>query len=337
MRPLVSLILLALAPTLTNGQETTPELIVKGLKNPTSVAIQPKTGHVFVADSGHLKVIRVIDGKSEDVITDFPDGIYQNGKSYPAGPLAITFLDQNTLVVSSEPAPPSKPQLQLFNVPAAGADPIQSSDATSQMNLPDDKTPPNLGGFYDILKTTSAIFVPCQVSEQKGWIAKADLATGQLTNFNLAFPTQGVADAQIPFAAAMSPEGFLAVAQVGKPQSDTNSQLTFYDNQGKFLQSFNTQLTGVIGLAYGPQRGRLFVVDFNAKDDSMGGLYKIVADGKEACKSILIAELEKPTSLAFATNGDLYVTIFGGGTGEGEQPSGSLIKFTGLDQQPKKK
>ncbi len=48
------------------------ETILSDLDNPSGVAIQPETGAVFVSNSGASQVIKVVDGKSEPVITDFP-------------------------------------------------------------------------------------------------------------------------------------------------------------------------------------------------------------------------------------------------------------------------
>ena len=47
------------------------ETVAEGLTVPCCVAIQPGTGHVFVADSAAGRVVRIVDGKVEDVIVDF--------------------------------------------------------------------------------------------------------------------------------------------------------------------------------------------------------------------------------------------------------------------------
>ncbi len=47
------------------------ETILSELDNPCGIAIQPETGVVFISDSGASKVIKVVDGKAETVITDF--------------------------------------------------------------------------------------------------------------------------------------------------------------------------------------------------------------------------------------------------------------------------
>ena len=37
-------------------------VVLEGLHNPTGLAKQPGTGHIFVADSGTAKVVRIVDG-----------------------------------------------------------------------------------------------------------------------------------------------------------------------------------------------------------------------------------------------------------------------------------
>ena len=65
------------------------EVVSEGLYNPCGVAVQPETGHVFVADSGNLKVVRIVDGKPQDVIVDFGTDVYGKGPKYQVGPLGI--------------------------------------------------------------------------------------------------------------------------------------------------------------------------------------------------------------------------------------------------------
>ena len=56
---------------IANCQDATFEVVLEGLNNPTSVAVQPGTGVVFIADSGAQRIIRVVDGLAEEVITGF--------------------------------------------------------------------------------------------------------------------------------------------------------------------------------------------------------------------------------------------------------------------------
>ena len=63
------------------------------------MAIQPETGHVFVAESGALKVVRIVDGESEDVVVGFSKDYTGKSPIYEIGPLSLLFLDRDTLLI----------------------------------------------------------------------------------------------------------------------------------------------------------------------------------------------------------------------------------------------
>ena len=73
--------------------------VLTGLNNPSGIAIQPETGTVFIADSGNLQVVKLVDGKAEPAIIEFPKDVYGKGPKVNIGPLGLAFLDKNTLVV----------------------------------------------------------------------------------------------------------------------------------------------------------------------------------------------------------------------------------------------
>ena len=75
------------------------EILLDQLNHPCGVAIQPETGHVFVAESGGARVVRVVDGKAQPVIVDFPLDVYGKGPQYKIGPLGLAFAGKNVLVV----------------------------------------------------------------------------------------------------------------------------------------------------------------------------------------------------------------------------------------------
>src|SRR3990172_7637251 len=76
------------------------EVVVKNLKNPCGIAIQPNTGHVFV--SSRFGVYRYIPATTPTAkheapieIAGYPDAIdvYGKGPMYDIGPLGLAFLD----------------------------------------------------------------------------------------------------------------------------------------------------------------------------------------------------------------------------------------------------
>ena len=329
-----------LIPNLTFGQDKVEvKTVVERLNNPCGIAIQPETGHVFVSDSGALRVVRIVDGKAEPVITGFPKDNYGKGPIYDIGPLGLVFIDKNTLVVGGGGKPDGEEMLRVYKIPAAGAAPIDATQMHGDpKTLPANGEVVGEGNFYGLAKGSQGIFVTCNGDDGKGWISLAKINEGKVSNFERKIATKKATKVDAPVAITISPEGFLAVGQMGEITLAGDSLLTFYDEDGKKLENFKTDLFDITGLAYGPKRGRLFATDFRWLDTEQGGLYKIIAikDNYEKCKPQKIVSLKKPTALAFHPNGDLYITLAGNpveGTGK---PNGKLVMIKGLDAEPKK-
>ena len=313
--------------------------IVERLNNPCGIAIQPETGHVFVSDSGALRVIRIVDGKAEPVITGFPKDNYGKGPVYDIGPLGLVFIDKNTLAVGGGGKLDGEEMLRVYKIPAAGAAPIDASQMHgAPQTLPANGKVVGEGNFYGLAKGNQGIFVTCNGDDEKGWISLAKISDGKITNFDRKIATKEATKVDAPVAITVSPEGFLAVGQMGEITLAGDSLLTFYDENGQKLENFKTDLFDITGLAYGPKRGRLFATDFRWLDTDQGGLYKIIAikDNYEKCKPQKIVSLKKPTALAFHPNGDLYSTLAGNSVEGNGKPDGKLIMIQGLDAEPKK-
>jgi len=103
--------------------------------------------------------------------------------------------------------------------------------------------------------------------------------------------------------------------------------LTFYDSvTGDMMANFETGLSDITGLAYGP-RGRLFATDFAWADTTQGGMFRIIAKYNKKKQGIAvekIVDLDKPTALVVDSNGDVYVTVIGSGEGA----VGRLLKIS---------
>ena len=326
--------------TTTLAQDAIVEVVLDGLNNPSGVAIQPETGHVFVADSGALRVIRVVDGEAKDVITDFPRDIYGKGPFYDIGPLGLLFLDKDTLVVGGGGLPDGEEMLRVFKVPAAGEDPIKADQLHGNakvLGVSDDV--PGEGNFYAMAKGTKGVYVTCNGDDEKGWVSLATLEEdNQLKDFNRSIATKEAIGVDAPVAITISPDNHIVVGQMGETSEDPDSQLTFYNEDRQKLDNFELRIRDITALAYSPIRARLYCTDFNWADTDNGGLYKIVkANNRMGCKSKLIVNLKKPTALVFNKDGDAYITL-AGTTSEGtKQPDGQLVVIRKLDVEPQKK
>lgn len=327
-------------PNYAHGQDKVEvKTVVERLNNPCGVAIQPGTGHVFVSDSGALRVIRIVDGKAEPVITGFPKDTYGKGPIYDIGPLGLVFIDKDTLAVGGGGKIDGEEMLRVYKIPPTGAAPIDASQMHGDpQTLPAAGEAAGEGNFYGLAKGNQGIFVTCNGDDDKGWISLAKITDGKIASFERKIATKEATKVDAPVAITISPEGFIAVGQMGEITLAGDSLLTFYNENGEKLENFKTDLFDITGLAYGPKRGRLFATDFRWLDTDQGGLYKIIAikDNYEKCKPQKIVGLKKPTALAFHPNGDLYITLAGNPVEGTSKPDGKLVMIQGLDAEPKK-
>ena len=114
-----------------------------------------------------------------------------------------------------------------------------------------------------------------------------------------------------PVAIALSKQGDIVVGQFGEVNKPQDSLLTFYSAKtGKMLMNLETKLYDITGLAYSPKSGNLYATDFAWMKPDEGGLYRLDRNAS-GVKAVKIASLDKPTALAFASDGTLYITVIG--------------------------
>ena len=320
-------------PSTIPSQEIKVETVLEGLLNPTSVAIQPETEHIFVADSGNLRIIRVVDGQAKDVIIEFSkDSIGENPK-YEIGPLSLAFIDKETLIVGDGGQADGEELLRVFKVPEVAAEPIKASDSPASFKLAAQENVVGEGNFFAIATTTGGVFVCTNGDDSKGWIARADRQEKTLANFRRFIATKELGTVGIPTALTVSPEGFLAVGQIGSTEQAGDSELAFYDEGGAFQAKFATGLNDITALAYAPKTGRLFAADFSWREPAKSGLYQLTeSPDQKGCVAKETMKLDKPASMTFDSKGTLYVVVFGTPDPASDAKPGKLLKITGLDE-----
>lgn len=305
------------------------ETVVGNLNNPCGVAIQPETGHVFVSDSGGKRIVRVVDGKAEDVVVDFPLDVYGKGPKFSIGPLGLAFIDKDTLVVGGGGNVDDKELLRIYTVPKAGSPAIKASDMKASFGLKANEKLAAEGNYYGVAVGKQGIYVTCNGDDTKGWVAKADLKKGEVSNFHRFIATKEATNVDAPVAITMSPRGEVVVGQMGEITVPEDGLLTFYNaKSGKMLLNLQTGLSDVTGLAYSPKNGLLYATDFAWPGTDQAGLFRLDKDKqkkKVSVKAKKIAKLDKPTALAFADDGTLYVTVIETTDGKNE---GKLLKIS---------
>ncbi|MDX1944174.1 MAG: hypothetical protein SFU86_02105 [Pirellulaceae bacterium] len=316
------------------ADESKVEEVLGGLSNPCGVAVQPETGHVFVSDSAAGRVIRVVDGKPEDVIVGFPKDVYGKGPMYDIGPLGLTFLDKDTLVVGDGGYKDGEEYVRIYTVPAAGKPALDhEKDAKAKLGPltgTDDIKPE--GNLYAVAATKAAIYVTCNGDDTKGWVSKADINGTKFGKLERHIPTKEAVEVDAPVGITISPRGDIVVGQMGEINKPNDSLLTFYSAKtGMKILNLETGLYDITGLAYSPKTGLLYATDFAWMSTGDGGLFRLDSEMKNsgaAVKTVKVASLDKPTALAFAPDGTLYITVVGPKKDDENAPKqGKLLKI----------
>ena len=303
--------------------ESKGRTVLSDLDNPTGIAIQPETGIVFISNSGASQVIKVVNGKAEPVITDFPVDVYGKGPKYNIGPLGLLFLDKKTLVVGGGGLPDGQDLLRVYELPEDGK-PIKADAMKASFPLVESGEMKGEGNFYALAATPDAIFVTCNGDDTKGWISRATLKGTEVGPFERYLATKEATQVDAPVGITMSPKGnYLVVGQMGEITVPNDGLLTFYDVTSKeMLLNLKTNLHDITAVAYSP-RGQLYVLDFAWADTTQGGLFQILEDksAESGMRTKKITTLDKPTAMAFDADGALYITVIG------EEKKGQLIQI----------
>src|SRR5262245_61857728 len=323
-----SLISLGLA---ASAQDVKVEQVVGGLSNPCGVAVQPNSGAVFISDSANGRVVRVDNGKLVDVITGSPKDVYGKGPFYDIGPLGLAFTaDGKSLIVGDGGYKDGFESVRVYAVPEPGKPALNyEKDATATLGpLAPAEGVRGEGNLYAIAVRPTALSGTCNGDDTKGLIARAEINGTKFGKLERWLPTKEMVQVDAPVGIAISRQGDVVVGQFGEVNLPKDSLLSFYSAKtGKLLMNNKTELYDITGLAYSPKTGLLYATDFAWMAPAEGGLFRI-DQSATGVKTTKIASLDKPTALAFAPDGTLYVTVIGPKKEDENAPKqGKLLKI----------
>lgn len=334
--PVATLALLLSAGLVSANDGVQPEVVAKGLDNPCGVAVQASTGHVFVAGNG--SVVRLVNNggtlSAQPEITGFPVDVYGKGPMYNIGPLGLAFWDDNTLIVGDGSQKDGFEVVRFFNVGAeakSGGDVIKADAAAYTVGpiKPGADSALGEGNFYGVAVKEPNIYITSNGDDTKGWILKIAVEGGKPGPLTPFIKTKVATNVDAPTGIAISPSGDLVVTQLGEINVPADSLLTVYDPAtGNLKRKLPTGLNDLTGIAYSPKTGKLYGVDFSWLAPDKGGLF-LLEPGDDAVKVTKLASLDKPTSLAFAKDGTLYIAAIGSANNGGGAP-GSILRVKGL-------
>ena len=307
------LLSIALPLTTTRAADVRVDTVLSDLHHPCGVVVRPggtaDRYDVFVAESGAGRVVRwssAAPKQAVDVVTGFTAQAAAD-PFHERGPLALSFLDPGLLVVGTAGDDDDGSWLRSYELP--DGDRSLSADDTGEATA----GVPQASGAACAAIARSRVneFVPDMLllvvreTDNRSRLMKSRVQAGIVgvpTSFG---PTS---TAHEPRAATTSPSGRFVVG-------DSDGRLVFYSPiDGSVELAMPTGLQQLVGLAYSPTSGNLYAADF------AGGIHRIddaSESGHPACHAVKVADVSKPTALAFAPDGSIYVVTFGDSNDDG--------------------
>lgn len=278
------------------------QIVMGGLHKPTALAVQPKSGALYVAE-GDTGLV----GKLNDVPGSYRlDPTIENlGADASATPIAISFVEKYTLLVGLGGKENGGPALRTYKILPAGSIDAANSDAPVQLPSGD------AIGRFNIMTTGATTFITAQ-GANGGWVARTDEQNHELTQL---MAVEGLGTIKSPSAVAVGRNAELVVAQMGSPTTPADSSVTVFDlKANRRIAQVATGLHDIVGLAISPKTNRVYAVDFSSVAPEQGGLYRldlIDDEGETVCKATRLMPLDRPSALAFTPDGTLFVATWG--------------------------
>jgi hypothetical protein len=313
------------------AEEIAVESVLSRLKHPTSVAIRPggtaDAYEVFVAESGARRVFKISSNEPSrpvHVITDFPGA---PGELVPSGYACdMLFLDDKHLVVGIHDEPS---KLLLYDLAEAG-NPLTAGSAKQRV------TPEASGRIAESIdgppvgltrtRSNDSVADVLLVAIFGSGVWKVPIRANMLGEMSR-LEIQSQRQVMHPATLTVSEQGYV-LAWNGPLERGGDARLMFVNPvNGQVALEFETDIQQIEGMAYSPKSGNLFAVARTEADNE--GLFRIDdarTPGEQKIAVTKLANIARPTALAFGPEGALYVTTVGEATEDG---GGKLLKITG--------
>jgi len=333
--PLASLLTL-LAGQQICADEPAPakvETVVGGLDHPMALAVQPGTGMVFVSESGAGRICRLTPDSAVEVVGGFPTAALGSGEQrLTLGPLGIAFADRNLLAVGTTAETAGTSPVRVYELPPSGPKiAAEKPKYAVALGQGDGKKATAIGNLFALALDLPGKMVAGSFDSRhpdRGWLGRLDVSQERAGTLTPVIAT----GTEQPRAVAISPRGEWVTVEMSTADQFGRSLLKFYHPETKKeLLRLDTGLHDVSGLAYSPRTGWLYVTAAGQQDSAESGVFRLDRDlikGKPGVKPVRIAKLDRPTALAFAPNGILYVAQLGKADSDKKQ-SGSVVRLIG--------
>jgi hypothetical protein len=314
------------------------EVVVKGLDNPSGLAIRPTTGNdstseIYFSESGAGRVMRFTvsnPAETKEVVADFETQPLNETIDLRVGPWALGFVTPTKLAVLGGMHKEGTEQVGVF-VLSDDDKVLKAEELDHTAELTDGYGQKSNAGFPGMVLSDTAAYMSVG-SGNAGTIFKAMLAANRIDSPRPLVSSNAAELLSWPSGLCLSPAvrtQFLVAAYLGALSEKRDSRVVFIiPSGGDVAMRLTPGLFDIVALAYSPS-GQLYAVDFSWQEENEGGVYRLDdarLDGQPACRAVKIASVVHPTSLKFDESGNLYVTSFGTGT---NAKHGKITKITG--------
>ncbi|MEZ6094567.1 MAG: hypothetical protein R3C03_10075 [Pirellulaceae bacterium] len=312
--------------------QNAPMVVAEKLNFPTGIAVHPSDGSVFVADSGNQRIVRIDKGEIREVIVGFPLGDSLTPTTPPLSALAVSFLDENTLIVGTAGKEGKRGQLRAYTIDDKVGPPINEKDYLRSLVLRADDGE-YATKFWGVVTTSLGVFALGQSGDGTGWLGHAPIDQDAISNFSSAVRQSRFRDLGHSAGMTLSPEGYLVLLFTGAFGQSGDSTILYLDLDGQKLGQFAIGHGDVVGAAVAPHSRMLYFCDNSGTTIEPSGVYRLVADSStQGFHTELVAELKGPTAMAFDHEGRLFVSCTGAVAADGSTDMGFVVRIDGLDK-----
>jgi hypothetical protein len=315
------------------------ETVLSDLRGPSGIAIRQVPGvesyEIFVAEAGAGRIVRLSSDKpdaGEEAITGFIASTDDDDLVRLPGPHGLLFLDPNRLVVAGSEGE-DRPFVRLYELSDAKK-PMTAEQHETQAapTTGEEGSDDNVASFHSVARTLANDKVPDFLvlsAINKNRTANLWRLTVRSGTIGELSPLGKDGPVASSMAIAVEPRGYIVVVRPDERDESSISRMEFVNPMdGRSVVKVPIKLAGIAGVAYSPRSGNLFAISHSSRGSNRSGIYRIDLDESSGASELsanatFVAEVQRPTALAFGPDGGLYVTSLGN-----DRRGGSLQKIS---------
>jgi len=260
-------------------------------------------------------------------------------ESFPFGAaLELSFLNHRTLLVAGASRQGKWVALSAYDIPDAGL-PVAADKASTWPALEHADAEEDVAAtrrrWCRLTVVNDRVFLASAASHVAGRIDRVIWRQGKPGAVQ-SWRTGARLETIGPTAVGINNRGYLVTTWLRNAADGREGFLRFHaPADGRGVLDLPVDLPSMVDLAYHQREGvdRLYVLDLGRNRAAGGGLYRIDASRLSgegpAVRAVQIVRLTRPTAMAFAADGRLFITTAGGPDASGAARQGKLLVVRG--------